>query len=156
MLGNSPPRWRTSGLDAGAQFQENYMNLVLLLRRFLLQQLALLSHKMLDAKVPQREIGLVYDKLPGIYDVWGMLTESRARAQALELAAVEDCQDVLEVAVGTGLAFYEIVKLNPNGPNIGIDLSNGMLDMAKNRMKKLSLENYCLTIGTAFYIPVQT
>ncbi len=85
-----------------------------------------------------------------------MLTESRARARALELAAVEDGQDVLEVAVGTGLAFYEIVKLNPNGRNIGIDLSNGMLDRAKNRMKKLSLANYCLTIGTAFYIPVQT
>jgi len=76
---------------------------------------------MLDAKVPQREIGLVYDKLSGIYDVWGMLTESRARAWALELAAVEDGQDVLEVAVGTGLAFYEIVKLNPHGRNIGIE-----------------------------------
>jgi ubiquinone/menaquinone biosynthesis C-methylase UbiE len=111
---------------------------------------------MLDAKVPQHEIGLVYDKLSGIYDVWGRLTESRARARAIELAAIRDGQDVLEVAVGTGLAFYEIVKRNPHGHNLGIDLSNGMLDKAKARMRKLSSTNYNLIIGTAFDIPVPT
>ena len=84
------------------------------------------------------------------------LTESRARARAIELAAIEDRQNVLEVAVGTGLAFYELVKRNRHGRNIGIDLSNGMLDKAKNRMKTLSSANYSLTIGTAFDLPVQT
>ena len=111
---------------------------------------------MLDAKVPQHEIGLVYDKLAGIYDIWGWLTESRARAKAIELAAIKDGDQVLEVAAGTGLAFFEIVKRNPNGQNIGIDLSYGMLDKANTRMKNLSAAHYLLAIGTAFGLPIRT
>jgi ubiquinone/menaquinone biosynthesis C-methylase UbiE len=110
----------------------------------------------LDAKVSQDEIGVVYDKLSTVYDIWGKLAESRARSRAIELAAIEDGQYILEVAVGTGLAFYEIVKRNPHGHNIGIDLSNGMLAKAKNRLKKLSAGNYSLNIGTAFDLPTQS
>src|SRR5215471_11321219 len=116
---------------------------------------SLSSEGALDAIVPQDEIGLVYDKLSGLYDIWGRLTESRARGRAIELAAIEDGQDILEVAVGTGLAFYEIVKRNPHGNNIGIDLSAGMLEKAKNRMKELSGTNYSLAVGTAFKLPAQ-
>lgn len=112
--------------------------------------------KPLDAKVSQDEIGTVYDKLSGVYDIWGRLTESRARDRAIELARIEDGQDILEVAVGTGLAFYEIVKRNPHGHNVGIDLSAGMLEKAKDRMKNLAGANYSLAIGTAFKLPAQT
>ena len=58
-------------------------------------------------------MGPVYDKLSRIYDIWGRLTESRARSRAIELAAIKDGQNILEVAVGTGIAFYEIVKRIP-------------------------------------------
>ena len=115
-----------------------------------------LSERKLDARISQEEIGLVYDKLSHIYDIWGKLTESRARDRAIELAAIKDGQNILEVAVGTGLAFYEIVKRNPHGNNIGIDLSKGMLEKAKNRMRKMSGANYSLTIGTAFDLSAQT
>jgi ubiquinone/menaquinone biosynthesis C-methylase UbiE len=56
----------------------------------------------------------------------------------------------MEVAVGTGLAFYEIVKRNPRGRNIGIDISPGMLGKAKRRLKTLSQTNYSLALGDAF------
>ena len=56
--------------------------------------------KPLDAKVSQDQIGFVYDKLSGIYDIWGRMTESRARDRAIEIARIEDGQDKLEVAVG--------------------------------------------------------
>jgi demethylmenaquinone methyltransferase / 2-methoxy-6-polyprenyl-1,4-benzoquinol methylase len=115
----------------------------------------LLSEGKLDARISQEEIGLVYDKLSKIYDIWGYLTESRSRDRAIELAEIKDGQIVLEVAVGTGIAFYEIVKRNPHGHNIGIDLSKGMLEKAQNRMKKLSGANYSLTIGTAFDLSAQ-
>ncbi len=58
------------------------------------------------------------------------------------------------MAVGTGLAFYEIVKRNPDGMNIGIDLSEGMLDKAKKRMQKLSGAKYILQQGSAFDLPI--
>ena len=109
-----------------------------------------------DAGVPQREIALMYDKLSRVYDIWGMLTESRARSRAIELAEIKDGQTILEVAVGTGLAFYEIVKINPHGKNNGIDLSDGMLQKAKKRLRKLSEANYSLTKGTAFDLQMET
>jgi ubiquinone/menaquinone biosynthesis C-methylase UbiE len=115
-----------------------------------------LSEGKLDARVSQNEIGRVYDRLSKVYDIWGKLTESRARNRAIELATIKDGQNILEVAVGTGLAFYEIVKRNPHGQNSGIDLSKGMLEKAKSRLKKLTGGNYSLTVGTAFDLPAQT
>ena len=108
-----------------------------------------------EARVPQSEIGHVYDKLAGIYDVWGVLTESRARNRAIELAKIENGMNVLEVAVGTGLAFYEMVKQNPNGKNTGIDLSKGMLRQAEKRLRKLSGADFTLSVGTAFNLPME-
>jgi len=110
----------------------------------------------LDARVSQSEIALAYDKLSGIYDIWGMLTESRARGRAIDLAAIEDGQHILEVAVGTGLAFIEIVKRNPHGKNVGIDLSPGMLEKAKQRLSALPGANYSLRTGTAFDLQMAT
>ena len=110
----------------------------------------------LDAKVRQSEMASVYDKLSGIYDIWGKMTESRARNRAIGLAAIEDGQHILEVAVGTGLAFIEIVKRNPHGQNVGIDLSPGMLEKAKKRLSMLSGANYSLRTGTAFDLQIET
>ena len=104
----------------------------------------------LDARVSQDHIGAVYDRIAPIYDAWGKLTESHARNRAIELAEIRDGQNILEVAVGTGLAFYEIVKRNPNGSNSGIDLSQGMLARARKRVNRIPKANYSLRVGTAF------
>lgn len=107
-----------------------------------------------DARIAQNNIGKVYDRIACIYNIWGYLTESHARKRAIELAQIENGQNILEVAVGTGLAFYEIVKRNPDGMNTGIDLSEGMLDKAKKRMQKLSGAKYILQQGSAFDLPI--
>ncbi len=110
--------------------------------------------KNLEARVAQADVGPLYDKLSGIYDKWGTLTESKARMRAIELAGIVDGQNVLEVAVGTGLAFVEIVKRNPNGQNLGIDLSAGMLEKAKQRLRLLAGARYSLVKGSALDLPV--
>ncbi len=110
------------------------------------------TEKNLDAKVAQEEIGKLYDSKAFIYDVWGKLTESRARERAISLAEIKDGQTILEVAVGTGLAFQEIVKSNPNGQNIGIDLSPGMLAKAKEKLAGLKQDSYELKMGSAFQL----
>jgi ubiquinone/menaquinone biosynthesis C-methylase UbiE len=104
----------------------------------------------MDAKVSQDEIPAVYNSLSKTYDIWGKLAETRARNRALDLADIQDGQTILEVAVGTGLGFYEIVQRNPNGVNIGIDISAGMLQKAKKRLGQLANVNYDLKIGNAF------
>lgn len=106
----------------------------------------------LRAKISQPEAARLYDSLAKVYDAWGMLTETRARKRALELADIQDGQRVLEVAAGTGLAFVEIVRGNPHGRNVAIDISTGMLGKAKRRLQKAGLSNFEISIGSAFDI----
>jgi demethylmenaquinone methyltransferase / 2-methoxy-6-polyprenyl-1,4-benzoquinol methylase len=113
------------------------------------------GQEVLNARIKQENIGSVYDKIAPIYDFWGMLTESKARNRAIELAEIRDGQSILEVAAGTGLAFYEIIKRNPNGINTGIDISRKMLAKAKNRVSKLFKANYSLNVGSAFNLDIE-
>jgi len=67
------------------------------------------------------------------------------------MAEINDGENILEVAVGTGIVFEEVSKRNPNGKNIGIDLSPGMLAKAIKRLEH-SYQNY-LNYGNAFSLP---
>ena len=53
-------------------------------------------------------------------------------------------------AVGTGLAFSEILKLNPGGRNEGIDITEEMLIRARRKAEKLGASNYRLEVGDAY------
>jgi ubiquinone/menaquinone biosynthesis C-methylase UbiE len=97
----------------------------------------MMKHERLDARVPQTAIATVYGRVAWIYDVWASLTETRARAACLARAAVCDGEDVLEIAVGTGLAFRELVLANPTGRTEGIDLTEAMLARARRKVAGL-------------------
>ena len=90
------------------------------------------------AKLKKPEVIEVYSQTTWIYDLWGALTETRARQVALEQAHIRNGETVLEVAVGTGLTFREILLANPEGENFGIDLTRAMLAKAqiKRRLKR--------------------
>ena len=109
----------------------------------------------MDARISQAEIAAIYNSLANVYDIWGSLTESKARNRALGLAEIKNGQMVLEVAVGTGLAFFEIARRNPDGTNIGIDISAGMLKKAEKRLSALSGVHYTLKKASAFDIDSQ-
>lgn len=108
---------------------------------------------MLDAKIAKERVPEVYSKIAPLYDVWAWLTERNARDRCLELAAIGDGEDVLEVAVGTGLAFVKILEANPSGRNEGIDLTSAMLSRAEKRADRAGLENYNLRLGDAYDLP---
>jgi len=101
------------------------------------------------AKLNKKEVVQVYSQIAFFYDVWGNLTESKARKRALELADIQNGESVLEVAVGTGLAFHEIIKANPNGKNYGIDLTEAMLDKAGQKIGQTDA-HYQLSIGDTY------
>jgi ubiquinone/menaquinone biosynthesis C-methylase UbiE len=92
---------------------------------------------MLEARVPQDAIAALYGRLAWMYDAWAVLTETRARKMCIERAGVRDGERVLEVAVGTGLAFRELVRANPSGLTEGIDLTEAMLARAKAKVASL-------------------
>ena len=106
----------------------------------------------LDAKIPQHKISSLYDGMAWYYDVWAHFTEKKAQDKAIELSKIEDGLTILDVGVGTGKLFNRILKRNPNGINIGIDISKGMLTKAKSKLSKQPNQNYSLEIGSAFDI----
>ena len=106
----------------------------------------------LDAKIPQYKISRLYDGMAWYYDVWAHFTEKKAQDKAIELSKIKDGLTILDVAVGTGNIFNRILKRNPSGFNIGIDISKGMLTKAKSKLSKQPNQNYSLEIGSAFDI----
>ncbi len=106
----------------------------------------------LDARVEKQNVPKIYQKIAGTYDLWGSLTESKARARCLELAAIRDGEAVLEVAVGTGLAFVEILRSNPHGRNEGLDLTDAMLAKAREKASGTGQTNYRLRVGDAYHL----
>lgn len=100
----------------------------------------------------QEAIAVLYNRLAAVYDIWARLTESKALRRSLELADIEDGQRILEVAVGTGLAFREIVNRNPHGRNVGIDISEGMLEKARQRLRTAGDVSYELSVASTFDI----
>lgn len=106
---------------------------------------------MLETKLGKNEVRQIYRQLAAGYDVWGNLAESKARKLSLKLADIHDGDAVLEVAVGTGLTFAEILKRNPSGRNEGIDLTEEMLVRARKRADNFNRAgNYTLKVGDAY------
>jgi demethylmenaquinone methyltransferase / 2-methoxy-6-polyprenyl-1,4-benzoquinol methylase len=62
------------------------------------------------------------------------------RKQAIKLLQAENPKLILDIATGTGDFALEALKLNPD-KIIGVDISEGMLAMGKEKMQKLGLAN---------------
>lgn len=105
---------------------------------------------MTGTRVDKSRIPGIYRRIAPTYDAWGWLTERRARNRCLELAAIRDGEAVLEVAVGTGLAFRKILAANPTGRNEGIDLTAEMLARAVAKAARTGADNYRLRVGDAY------
>jgi ubiquinone/menaquinone biosynthesis C-methylase UbiE len=108
--------------------------------------------EILEAQIPRSEVPGVYGRLAPRYDLWARRAEAKARARCLELAAVRDGEAVLDVGVGTGLLFVEILKRNPHGRNEGIDVTEEMLARARKRALAAGVPSYRLEIGDAYHL----
>lgn len=103
-----------------------------------------------DARIARDRVPDVYRRIAPVYDLWAWFTESKARDRCLSMAAIRDGEDVLEVAVGTGLAFERILRANPTGRNEGVDLTDAMLARAEARAGRTGAANYRLRVGDAY------
>ena len=104
----------------------------------------------MDAKLGKNEVRKTYEKMASSYDLWSSFAEAKARRRCLDLAAIKNGEYVLEVAVGTGVLFENILRLNTSGINEGIDLTEAMLARARERARRTGLSNYNLHIGDAY------
>jgi ubiquinone/menaquinone biosynthesis C-methylase UbiE len=108
--------------------------------------------EILEANIPKSEVPRVYRRLAPLYDAWARRTEAKARRRCLDLANIRNGEAVLEVAVGTGLAFVEILERNPDGRNEGIDLTEEMIDRARRKAERVGTANYRLQVGDAYHL----
>ena len=104
----------------------------------------------LNARIKKKHIPQLYKNIAPKYDIWARFTETKARILCLGLANIQNGEAVLEVAVGTGLAFAEILKMNPAGINEGIDITKEMLMRAEEKAESLGMNNYNLKLGDAY------
>jgi ubiquinone/menaquinone biosynthesis C-methylase UbiE len=109
----------------------------------------------LEAKLSKEQVPAVYAAKARFYDVWGRFTESKAQARSLEIAAIQDGETILEVAVGTGLTFTRVLQQNPSGWNEGLDLTEAMLAKARQKAAQSGVSNYHLQVGDAYELPFE-
>jgi len=114
-----------------------------------------MNEEILEARLGHDEIVRKYNRIASIYDLFGILMESKARQQSLDLAAIQDGEKILEVALGTGLNFVELLKKNPCGWVEGIDVSMKMLEKARKRILKSGRQNYALYLCDCRHLPFE-
>lgn len=78
----------------------------------------------------------VYDRLALVYPLSTYLFHARAHECALEAAGIRDGMRVLEVATGSGEMFRRVVRANPNGACVGVDLSPNMAQRTHHRVRR--------------------
>ncbi len=113
----------------------------------------------------KEEVRDVYDKQAGIYDlaVWfyylvGMRI-GRWRRMAVNALSLQAGDTVLEIGCGTGLNFSLLEKaVGSEGKIIGVDISEQMLEKARNRVRAAGWQNVELVCCAAseFNVPDDT
>lgn len=80
--------------------------------------------------------------------------EKKARMRGIELAQIGPDDKVLEVAVGIGLSFLEILKrVDRKNTVTGIDLAPAMLEKTRKLVTKKGYANFELKEGDARHLP---
>lgn len=105
---------------------------------------------MLPARLPPSRIEATYTWIAPTHDWLARIVERRARARMLEWAAVRDGEAVLEVGVGTGLSFEQVLKANPSGYAEGVDRTAAMLRRAQARADRTGHPRAVLRRGDAY------
>jgi ubiquinone/menaquinone biosynthesis C-methylase UbiE len=78
----------------------------------------------------------VYDRLSVIYPASTFFFHSKAHQCVLDMAGIRDGMKVLEVATGSGEMFRRLVKANPQGHTVGVDLSPNMAAKTQRIVRK--------------------
>jgi ubiquinone/menaquinone biosynthesis C-methylase UbiE len=85
---------------------------------------------------PSRQTRRIYDILAPLYPLSTMLFHSRAHRRALAAAGIVNGMRVLEVAIGSGEMYHRLVKENPDGQTVGIDISPNMAAKTQEGARK--------------------
>jgi ubiquinone/menaquinone biosynthesis C-methylase UbiE len=108
---------------------------------------------LLPRKFSRDSVSASYSKVARFYGLWSLLTESKAARRVLTLADIQDGESVIEVAVGTGIMFADVVRRNPHGVNEGVDLTSAMLEVAARHVSDVPEVQLNLVQASAYDLP---
>jgi ubiquinone/menaquinone biosynthesis C-methylase UbiE len=96
----------------------------------------------------------VYDYLSGVYPASSYFFHSKAHKIALRMAGIQDGMRVLEVATGSGEMFRRLIRANPSGATLGLDLSPNMAARTQRRAREeFPSADACCQAVDATHIP---
>lgn len=112
-----------------------------------------MQNGVIEAPVEVEKIRKTYNWMSKIYFLATPL-EKKPRMRGIELAQIQPNDKVLEVAVGIGHSFWEILK-KVNRKNIvyGVDLTPAMLEKTKKLITKKGFLNFDLKESDARHLP---
>jgi ubiquinone/menaquinone biosynthesis C-methylase UbiE len=91
-----------------------------------------------------------YDRISGAYDLIADASEGACREQGLNALNVRIGERVLEIGFGTGHALTSLAEaVGPTGRVCGIELSRGMLNVARKRAPGVDGSGVALAIDDA-------
>jgi len=92
-----------------------------------------------------------YNRLSRWYDLVAGSTEKKYRDSGLEKLSAQPGEKILEIGFGTGHCLVSLAKaVGPGGGVIGLDISDGMLAIARERLQREGLaERADLHLGDA-------
>ena len=118
-------------------------------------QRKMMNEKILKARLTHEQIVRKYNRIASFYDLFGILMASKARLRAIDLASIQNGERILEVALGTGLSFVEMLRRNPLGQVDGIDVSMRMIEKTQKRAARTGSRNYTLLRCDCRHLPFE-
>lgn len=96
-----------------------------------------------DSAGKKQQVARMFDSISGNYDFLNHFLslgiDIRWRKKAIKMLAKDNPKLILDVATGTGDFAVETLKLNPDEV-IGVDISEGMLEVGRKKIKERGLE----------------
>jgi ubiquinone/menaquinone biosynthesis C-methylase UbiE len=108
---------------------------------------------MLDVPVERSRIQHWYGENAPHYDELTAANEAVPKARALELLDRQPGERYLEVAIGTGVTFAEVVASSGIEGAHGVDLAAGMMDVARARLREQGVEHAPFSLADATALP---
>jgi len=110
-----------------------------------------------DSAGKKQQVARMFDSISGKYDFLNHFLslgiDIRWRKKAIKLLAKSKPKLILDVATGTGDFAVETLKLNPDQV-IGVDISQGMLDVGRKKMKERGIDHKIdLRLGDSENLP---
>jgi demethylmenaquinone methyltransferase/2-methoxy-6-polyprenyl-1,4-benzoquinol methylase len=107
---------------------------------------------------PPGEVGAMFDRISGVYDPMNLVIsafqEPRWRRRAVSMAGLKPGGRAIDVATGTGKVAADLLRASqPNGEVLGVDLSPGMIGVARERFS--GVPGLTFVVGDALALPAE-